>query len=63
MTNFHRNIFSYFRGLSQLEHDRERQLEDNSTKALINTLEHSDPSVAHAFLKWFTAFSRVFHIV
>lgn len=52
MTNFHRNIFSYFRGLSQPEHDRERQLEDNSTKALINTLEHTEPMVGHAFLKW-----------
>lgn len=37
MTDFHRNIFSYYKGASQPEQDREQQLEDNTTKALVNT--------------------------
>lgn len=52
MTDFHRNIFSYYRGASQPEQDRERQLEDNTTKALVNALEHCDRRVATKFLEW-----------
>lgn len=52
MSDFHRNIFSYFRGASQPEQDRQRQLEDNTTKALVNTLEHSDRHVVITFLEW-----------
>ena len=52
MADFHRNIFSYFRGASQPEHDREQQIEDNTTKALVNTLEHCSPDVVIRFLQW-----------
>lgn len=52
MTDFHRNIFSYYRGALQPEKDREQQLEDNTTKALVNTLEHCESQVAAKFLEW-----------
>ena len=37
----HRNIFFYYAGSSKIVGGRERQIEDNSTKALINVLELS----------------------
>ena len=40
MVDFHHNIFCYYRGFKDEEQSRIRQLEDNTTKALINTLEH-----------------------
>ena len=49
-TDFHRNIFYYYRGASLSDDQRERQLENNTTKALINTLEHCDRSVCQKFL-------------
>jgi len=52
MTDFHHNIFHYYRGAQRSNRERERQLEDNTTKALINTLEHCGPTVALGFLKW-----------
>lgn len=53
----HHNIFVYYRGPSQKtsERDAHRQLEDNATKALINTLEHSDPVLARSFVSRFAA--------
>ena len=53
MTDFHHNIFYYYRGsqhAKQVQYDQ--QLEDNTTKALINTLKHCSPIVAMEFLKW-----------
>jgi hypothetical protein len=52
MRDHHRNIFCYYKGAAQDEKDREQQLEDNTTKALINTLDYCSPSVAMKFLKW-----------
>lgn len=53
MTDFHENVFYYYRGLRQSRPDQyDRQLEDNTTKALINTLQHCDASVALKFLAW-----------
>jgi hypothetical protein len=52
MTDFHRNIFPYYRGGAHLEQDREQQREDNTTKALINTLDYCSPHVATKFLEW-----------
>src|SRR5262245_14409373 len=52
MAEFHRNIYGYYRGAAQQEQDREQQLEDNTTKALINTLEYCSPEVAIRFLEW-----------
>ena len=52
MADFHSNIFSYFRGGSETEKDRVRQLENNTTKALVNTLEHCSPHVSARFLEW-----------
>ena len=52
MTDFHHNIFYYYRGTKQSSQDRDRQLENNTTKALINTLEHCNSKVALDFLDW-----------
>jgi hypothetical protein len=52
MTDFHHNVFYFYRGAKEAEPDRERQLENNTTKALINTLEHGGKEVQIAFLKW-----------
>ncbi|MBL1213157.1 MAG: hypothetical protein HND52_07370 [Ignavibacteriae bacterium] len=52
MSDFHDNIFYFYRGANLKDNQRERQLEDNTTKALINTLEHCEKSVANKFLKW-----------
>lgn len=51
MTDFHRNIFYYYRGAQRSGRERERQLEDNTTKALVNTLEHCSRIVAIKFLR------------
>jgi hypothetical protein len=53
MTDFHQNIFYYYRGASQPHQKQyDQQLEDNTTKALVNTLQHSSPTVARKFLRW-----------
>ncbi len=52
MTDFHHNIFYYYRGAIKDNRVRERQLEDNTTKALINTLQYSNRIVVNKFLKW-----------
>lgn len=48
--NPYRNIFYYYRGQNRLEKLADTQIEDNTTKALINTLELSDRSLLHYFL-------------
>ncbi len=48
----HHNVFFYYRGAPQSEVERDRQLENNTTKALINTLELAEPSVRRAFMEW-----------
>ncbi len=53
MTDFHHNIFYYYRGTQRPNQgDHDRQLENNTTKALINVLEHCAPVVATKFLEW-----------
>jgi hypothetical protein len=52
MVDFHHNVFYYYRGSKAEEQVRERQLEDNTTKALINTLEHGRERVVAPFLEW-----------
>ena len=52
MTDFHHNIFYYYRGAKQSDLDVDSQLEDNTTKALINTLENCSTKVVVEFLKW-----------
>jgi hypothetical protein len=52
MTDFHRNIFYCYSGFQQPDQDRERQLENNTTKSLINTLEFCNPKVSIKFLAW-----------
>ncbi len=47
MSNYH-NIFSYYRGPAS---SSDVQLEDNTTKALINLLEHGE--LASSFLQKF----------
>lgn len=52
MGDFHKNIFYYYKGQKDSDEERERQLEDNTTKALINTLELSSPIVSQKFLEF-----------
>ena len=53
MTDFHDNVFYYYRGARQSQQGQyDQQLEDNTTKALVNTLQHCNPSVALRFLEW-----------
>lgn len=48
--NPYRNIFYYYRGQNQHDKLADKQIEDNTTKALINTLELSDISLLHFFI-------------
>lgn len=53
MTDFHHNIFYYYRGPKQSKQEKyDQQLEDNTTKALVNTLKHCSPALALKFLEW-----------
>jgi hypothetical protein len=53
VTDFHHNIFYYYRGPQQANPEQyDQQLEDNTTKALANTLRYCAPIVALKFLEW-----------
>jgi len=43
--NPYRNIFYYYKGSTDKQQQRDKQIEDNTTKALINTLEYSSDSL------------------
>lgn len=47
--NPYRNIFYFFRGANHSDKLADKQIEDNTTKALINTLEYSDIQLLHSF--------------
>ena len=51
MSRQYHNIFHYYRGPRESASDYE-QIENNLTKALVNTLELSSAEVANAFLRW-----------
>jgi hypothetical protein len=52
MRDPHENIFYYYAGSSSRDRDRNIQIENNTTKALINVLMHSSPKVVKDFLHW-----------
>jgi hypothetical protein len=49
--NPYRNIFYYFRGAHSSDRVADKQIEDNTTKALINTLEYSNVELLYHLLK------------
>ncbi len=50
--NPYRNIFYYFRGAHSSDKLAGKQIEDNTTKALINTLEYSDVQLLYHLLEY-----------
>jgi hypothetical protein len=50
MADFHHNMFYFYSGAERSDFDR--QLENNTTKALINVLEYCAPVVTIKFLGW-----------
>jgi hypothetical protein len=50
--DFHRNVFYYYRGPAREGSLIDRQLENNTTKALVNVLENCNPTLTIQFLHW-----------
>ncbi|MFS4577620.1 hypothetical protein [Bacillus toyonensis] len=50
MNQLYNNIFHYYKGNSK-QNEHELQFENNVTKALINVLQHSSPTVTTGFIK------------
>lgn len=48
--DFHRNVFYYYRGPARERSLIDRQLENNTTKALVNVLENCSPTLTTQFL-------------
>jgi len=50
--DFHRNVFYYYRGPARERSLIDRQLENNTTKALVNVLENCSLTLTIQFLRW-----------
>jgi hypothetical protein len=56
MSDPHKNIFYYYRGPSSRDNEDiiyDRQIEDNTTKALVNCLDYSSQNLLEHFLNYF----------
>lgn len=51
-SDFHHNIFYFYKGGQEDDNARTRQLEDNTTKALINILENINKRISIKFLRY-----------
>jgi len=50
--DFHRNVFYYYRGPIKDKSPIDQQLENNTTKALVNVLENCSAALTEQFLNW-----------
>jgi hypothetical protein len=58
--SIYKNIFHYYRGQTRKgsEETKQLQIENNTTKAFINVLQHSSPMLTMRFLEWLGLYAK-----